>query len=149
MWFHQFGIIGDMVKEKPNSIRTYDKDGFRRRAACLCFRDQKEEEVCNRVFKIFIIIIFIFIITPHVIMHMNTLYPPLKPLIIIRPFSQLTFIYIFSFINVNSVEIKQHNWSKIDNKLSMFYQWIYKNFYNTTSLLYNKFWIQWFVWLIG
>lgn len=82
-----------MVKEKPNSIRTYDKDGFRRRAACLCFRDQKEEEVCNSVFKIFIIIIFIFIITPHVIMHMNTLYPPLKPLIIIRPFSQLTFFF--------------------------------------------------------
>lgn len=53
MLFHQFGIIGDMVKEKPNSIRTYDKDGFRRRAACLCFRDQKEDEVCDRVFKIF------------------------------------------------------------------------------------------------
>ncbi|XP_062619451.1 diphosphoinositol polyphosphate phosphohydrolase 1-like, partial [Saccostrea cucullata] len=34
-----------MVKEKPNSIRTYDKDGFRRRAACLCFKDHKEEEL--------------------------------------------------------------------------------------------------------
>lgn len=45
MLFHQFGIIGDMVKEKPNSIRTYDKDGFRRRAACLCFRNQKEDEL--------------------------------------------------------------------------------------------------------
>lgn len=42
-----------MVKEKPNSIRTYDKDGFRRRAACLCFRDKKEDEVCDRFFKIF------------------------------------------------------------------------------------------------
>lgn len=40
----QIEII-DMVKEKPNSIRTYDKDGFRRRAACLCFKDHKEEEV--------------------------------------------------------------------------------------------------------
>eukprot|EP00914_Ancora_sagittata_P010783 GHVO01021045.1.p1 GENE.GHVO01021045.1~~GHVO01021045.1.p1 ORF type:complete len:157 (+),score=12.34 GHVO01021045.1:150-620(+) len=28
-----------MVKEKTNSIRTYDAEGFRRRAACLCIRD--------------------------------------------------------------------------------------------------------------
>ncbi|KAJ8305817.1 hypothetical protein KUTeg_016362 [Tegillarca granosa] len=34
-----------MVKEKPNSIRTYDKDGFRRRAACLCFKDETENEI--------------------------------------------------------------------------------------------------------
>lgn len=49
-----------MVKEKPNSIRTYDKDGFRRRAACLCFRDQKEDEVCDRVFKIFTLLFDFF-----------------------------------------------------------------------------------------
>ena len=35
----------NMVKEKPNSTRTYDEDGFRRRAACLCFRDASEDEV--------------------------------------------------------------------------------------------------------
>ena len=34
-----------MVKEKINSIRTYDAEGFRRRAACLCVRDEKEQEV--------------------------------------------------------------------------------------------------------
>ena len=34
-----------MVKEKPNSIRTYDEDGFRRRAACLCFKDEAQQEV--------------------------------------------------------------------------------------------------------
>lgn len=34
-----------MVKEKPNSIRTYDEEGYRRRAACLCFRDETEQEV--------------------------------------------------------------------------------------------------------
>eukprot|EP00918_Siedleckia_nematoides_P068446 GHVU01149082.1.p1 GENE.GHVU01149082.1~~GHVU01149082.1.p1 ORF type:complete len:152 (+),score=27.05 GHVU01149082.1:43-498(+) len=34
-----------MVKEKPNSTRIYDKDGFRRRAACLCVRDDTEKEV--------------------------------------------------------------------------------------------------------
>lgn len=34
-----------MVKEKPNSIRIYDKDGFRRRAACICVRSDAEAEV--------------------------------------------------------------------------------------------------------
>ncbi|OQR70322.1 diphosphoinositol polyphosphate phosphohydrolase 1-like [Tropilaelaps mercedesae] len=32
------------MKEKPNSTRTYDADGFRRRAACLCVRDGAETE---------------------------------------------------------------------------------------------------------
>lgn len=34
-----------MVKEKLNSTRTYDLDGFRRRAACVCVRDDREQEV--------------------------------------------------------------------------------------------------------
>ncbi|CAH1775000.1 unnamed protein product [Owenia fusiformis] len=34
-----------MVKEKPNSVRTYDEDGFKRRAACLCFKDETEQEL--------------------------------------------------------------------------------------------------------
>jgi diphosphoinositol-polyphosphate diphosphatase len=34
-----------MVKEKPNSTRTYDADGFRQRAACLCTKDETEKEV--------------------------------------------------------------------------------------------------------
>lgn len=34
-----------MVKEKQNSTRTYDRDGFRRRAACVCVRDAGEQEV--------------------------------------------------------------------------------------------------------
>lgn len=34
-----------MVKEKPNSTRIYDKDGFRRRAACICVRSDAETEV--------------------------------------------------------------------------------------------------------
>lgn len=34
-----------MVKEKPNSTRIYDKDGYRRRAACICVRSEAEEEV--------------------------------------------------------------------------------------------------------
>lgn len=38
-----------MVKEKPNSIRVYDQDGFRRRAACVCVRSDAETEV--RSFK--------------------------------------------------------------------------------------------------
>uniref|UniRef100_A0A1E1WYU9 Putative diadenosine and diphosphoinositol polyphosphate phosphohydrolase n=1 Tax=Amblyomma aureolatum TaxID=187763 RepID=A0A1E1WYU9_9ACAR len=31
------------MKEKPNSTRTYDGDGFRRRAACLCVRKDESE----------------------------------------------------------------------------------------------------------
>lgn len=34
-----------MVKEKPNSTRIYDKDGFRQRAACICVRSSDENEV--------------------------------------------------------------------------------------------------------
>lgn len=34
-----------MVKEKLNSVRTYDEDGYRRRAACLCFKDESEQEI--------------------------------------------------------------------------------------------------------
>lgn len=34
-----------MVKEKPNSTRIYDKDGFRQRAACICVRSIDEDEV--------------------------------------------------------------------------------------------------------
>ncbi|GAB6022267.1 Nudix hydrolase 3 [Chamberlinius hualienensis] len=34
-----------MVKEKPNSIRTYDADGYRQRAACLCVKSKDESEV--------------------------------------------------------------------------------------------------------
>lgn len=36
-----------MVKEKPNSTRIYDKDGFRQRAACICVRSIDEDEVRN------------------------------------------------------------------------------------------------------
>jgi hypothetical protein len=35
----------EMVKEKPNQVRTYDEDGFRLRAACVCVRDDTEQEV--------------------------------------------------------------------------------------------------------
>ncbi|XP_050086519.1 diphosphoinositol polyphosphate phosphohydrolase 1 [Anopheles aquasalis] len=34
-----------MVKEKPNSTRIYDKEGYRRRAACICVRSEAEAEV--------------------------------------------------------------------------------------------------------
>ncbi|KAG7523291.1 diphosphoinositol polyphosphate phosphohydrolase 3-beta-like [Solea senegalensis] len=34
-----------MMKYKPNQTRTYDGEGFKRRAACLCFRNEKEDEV--------------------------------------------------------------------------------------------------------
>uniref|UniRef100_A0A1A8P4P8 diphosphoinositol-polyphosphate diphosphatase n=2 Tax=Nothobranchius TaxID=28779 RepID=A0A1A8P4P8_9TELE len=34
-----------MIKLKSNQTRTYDGDGYKKRAACLCFRDESEEEV--------------------------------------------------------------------------------------------------------
>jgi hypothetical protein len=38
-----------MVKEKPNSIRIYDEEGFRRRAACICVRSDAETEVSTQL----------------------------------------------------------------------------------------------------
>ncbi|KAL3867786.1 hypothetical protein ACJMK2_040633 [Sinanodonta woodiana] len=43
--YQTFSTTANMVKEKPNSVRTYDEDGFRRRAACLCFKDHTEQEI--------------------------------------------------------------------------------------------------------
>lgn len=40
-----------MVKEKPGSIRVYDEDGFRRRAACICVKNELENEVRNIDYK--------------------------------------------------------------------------------------------------
>lgn len=34
-----------MMKFKPNQTRTYDCEGFKKRAACLCFKNELEEEV--------------------------------------------------------------------------------------------------------
>lgn len=33
------------MKLKSNQTRTYDGDGYKKRAACLCFRNESEEEV--------------------------------------------------------------------------------------------------------
>lgn len=35
----------NMVKEKANSIRIYDSEGYRRRAACICVKNDLEDEV--------------------------------------------------------------------------------------------------------
>lgn len=40
---HLFRIY--MMKFKPNQTRTYDGEGFKRRAACLCFKNETEDEV--------------------------------------------------------------------------------------------------------
>jgi len=34
-----------MVKQKSPGGRTYDKDGYKRRAGCLCFKDENEREI--------------------------------------------------------------------------------------------------------
>ncbi|XP_051513215.1 diphosphoinositol polyphosphate phosphohydrolase 3-beta-like isoform X3 [Myxocyprinus asiaticus] len=33
-----------MMKFKPNQTRTYDGEGFKKRAACLCFKNDREDE---------------------------------------------------------------------------------------------------------
>lgn len=33
------------MKFKPNQTRTYDGEGFKKRAACLCFKNEREDEV--------------------------------------------------------------------------------------------------------
>lgn len=38
-----------MVKEKPNSTRIYDEEGYRLRAACICVKDESESEVCKKI----------------------------------------------------------------------------------------------------
>lgn len=45
-----------MVKEKPNSIRIYDDEGFRRRAACICVRSDAETEVSTVEYRLFHIV---------------------------------------------------------------------------------------------
>lgn len=37
------------MKLKSNQTRTYDGDGYKKRAACLCFRSESEEEVRRRL----------------------------------------------------------------------------------------------------
>lgn len=38
-----------MMKLKPNQTRTYDREGYKKRAACLCFRSEREDEVSPHV----------------------------------------------------------------------------------------------------
>ena len=61
-----------MVKEKPNSIRIYDSEGYRRRAACICVKNDLEDEVSQQmaldILPFINIAIFIFILIS-IIMH--------------------------------------------------------------------------------
>ncbi|XP_013991911.1 diphosphoinositol polyphosphate phosphohydrolase 1 isoform X1 [Salmo salar] len=43
-WF-TFFFYPNMMKIKSNQTRIYDGDGYKKRAACLCFRNESEEEV--------------------------------------------------------------------------------------------------------
>lgn len=45
------GFPASMMKFKPNQTRTYDREGFKKRAACLCFRSEREDEVRAGVWK--------------------------------------------------------------------------------------------------
>ena len=41
-----------MVKDKPNSTRLYDEDGYRRRAACVCVRGSDPNQVTRLLFLV-------------------------------------------------------------------------------------------------
>ena len=38
-------LLLKIMKDKPNSTRTYDADGYRLRAAGVCVKDEDEREV--------------------------------------------------------------------------------------------------------
>lgn len=40
------------MKDKPNSTRIYDEDGFRRRAACICVRKDSDEVIIIIIMQI-------------------------------------------------------------------------------------------------
>lgn len=64
-----------MVKEKPNSIRIYDSEGYRRRAACICVKNDLEDEVSQQmaldILPFINIAIFIFILISIIMLHFN------------------------------------------------------------------------------
>ena len=41
-----------MVKDKPNSTRLYDEDGYRRRAACVCINSKDPNQVVYQLVNI-------------------------------------------------------------------------------------------------
>lgn len=49
-----FDRLSAMIKLKSNQTRTYDRDGYKKRAACLCFRSEREEEVTPAITATFI-----------------------------------------------------------------------------------------------
>lgn len=64
-----------MVKEKPNSIRIYDSEGYRRRAACICVKNDLEDEVSQQmaldILPFINIAIFIFILISIQMLYFN------------------------------------------------------------------------------
>lgn len=50
-WLQQFCGFA-MVKDKPNSTRIYDEEGYRKRAACVCVKDSDQSQVLTRCHRI-------------------------------------------------------------------------------------------------
>lgn len=70
-----------MVKEKPNSTRMYDSEGYRRRAACICVKNDLEDEVKNMEDTFFTIILFSvsFLMATVVSIKLSCIYKPSIP----------------------------------------------------------------------
>ena len=41
-----------MIKKQKIDTRTYDDDGFKKRAGCICFKDDSEQEVSTLGFSL-------------------------------------------------------------------------------------------------
>uniref|UniRef100_A0A673LBC2 Nudix (nucleoside diphosphate linked moiety X)-type motif 4a n=1 Tax=Sinocyclocheilus rhinocerous TaxID=307959 RepID=A0A673LBC2_9TELE len=50
-----------MMKFKPNQTRTYDGEGFKKRAACLCFKNDREDEVKLRKVQMWLVSLMLFL----------------------------------------------------------------------------------------
>lgn len=53
-----------MMKFKPNQTRTYDGEGFKKRAACLCFKNDREDEVKLRKVQMWFTFRLLLLLSP-------------------------------------------------------------------------------------
>lgn len=44
-------VAETMIKNRQNSVRTKDEDGYTRRAGCICFKTEQEKEVFDTLFN--------------------------------------------------------------------------------------------------
>jgi hypothetical protein len=53
-------MTGNHHEKNNNKMRVFDDDGYRQRAACICVRNQYEDEVRKKDFHFIFILLFLF-----------------------------------------------------------------------------------------